>query len=48
MIGDNVTIRPYVYIGHNTRVGNDCDIYTGAVVHENCILGNRVVLRAKR
>ncbi len=47
MIGDNVTIRPYVYIGHNTRVGNDCDIYTGAVVHENCILGNRVVLRAK-
>ena len=27
--------------------GNDCDIYTGAVVHENCILGNRVVLRAK-
>ena len=47
IIGDNVTIRPYVYIGHNVRIGEDSDIYAGAIVHENCILGKRVVLRAK-
>ncbi|WP_423860727.1 hypothetical protein, partial [Arachnia propionica] len=37
--GSNVTIRPYVYIGHNVRIGEDSDIYAGAIVHENCILG---------
>lgn len=47
VIGDNVTIRPYVYVGHNTRIGDDSDIYTGVVIHENCVLGKRVVLRAK-
>ena len=34
VIGDNVTIRPYVYIGHNVRIGEDSDIYAGAIVHE--------------
>ena len=29
------------------ELGEDSDIYAGAIVHENCILGKRVVLRAK-
>lgn len=47
IIGDNVILHPYVYIGHNARIGDDSAIYSGAIVHENCILGKRVVLRAK-
>ena len=48
VIEDNVTnFAPYVYIGHNARIGEGSDIYAGAIVHENCILGKRVVLRAK-
>ena len=42
----NVTLHAYVYIGHNVRIGEGTTIYASSIVHENCILGKRVVLRA--
>ena len=41
-----MTLHAYVYIGHNARIGEGTTIYASSVVHENCILGKRVVLRA--
>lgn len=45
-IGDNTVIYPHVYVGRHVRVGRDCTLYPGAVVREDCILGDRVILQA--
>lgn len=45
-IGDGCVIYPYCYIGKYAKLGKDCELNPGAVVHENSILGDRVVLRA--
>ena len=48
VIGDNVTIRPYVYIGHNTTCWVMIVIYILAPLFMKIVYWvNRVVLRAK-
>ena len=45
-IGDGTVVYPYCYIGRRAKIGQDCELNSGAVVHEDSVLGDRVVLRA--
>ena len=43
-IGDNVVIGAFCYIGHCTRVGNDCFLYPRVTIRERCTIGQRVII----
>ena len=37
-IGSGTVVYPYVYIGKNSKIGKNCELNPGAVIHENSIL----------
>ena len=45
-IGARTVLHPGVYVGADTVVGEDCELFPGVVVRERCTLGNRVVIHA--
>jgi UDP-3-O-[3-hydroxymyristoyl] glucosamine N-acyltransferase len=45
-IGDGTVVYPGVYVGARTRIGRDCILYPNAVVYEDCVLGDRVIVHA--
>lgn len=42
IIGDNVSIGPFVEIQKNVKIGNDCRIQSHSFICENTIIGNNV------
>ncbi len=45
-IGRQCKIYPGVYIGRDVHIGDDCVLYPNVVIHDKCILGNRVVINS--
>ncbi len=45
-IGARSVLHSGVYIGADTLVGEDCELFPNVVIRERCALGNRVVIHA--
>jgi UDP-3-O-[3-hydroxymyristoyl] glucosamine N-acyltransferase len=45
-IGENTVLYPGVYVGPRARIGRDCILYPNAVVYDDCVLGDRVIVQA--
>ncbi|MBV8637369.1 MAG: UDP-3-O-(3-hydroxymyristoyl)glucosamine N-acyltransferase [Candidatus Eremiobacteraeota bacterium] len=45
-IGARSTIGVGAYVGADTRIGEDTWLHPHAIVHEGCVIGNRVVLHS--
>jgi UDP-3-O-[3-hydroxymyristoyl] glucosamine N-acyltransferase len=45
-IGENTSIYPNVFIGHNVVIGKDTIIYPNVTIMDHCIIGDRVVIQA--
>lgn len=46
VIGDGSIIEPGVVIGARVRIGRRCRIRANAVIHHDCVLGDRVVIHS--
>jgi UDP-3-O-[3-hydroxymyristoyl] glucosamine N-acyltransferase len=44
VIGDRVVLHAGVFIGADSRLGAECELWNGVVVRERCTLGSRVVV----
>lgn len=44
VLGENVTVYPFAYIGPRATVGAGCRIFPGCYVGEDCVVGDRTVL----
>jgi UDP-3-O-[3-hydroxymyristoyl] glucosamine N-acyltransferase len=45
-VGARTVLHANVYVGDDTTVGPDCELFPNAVVRERCTLGDRVILHA--
>lgn len=45
-IGEGTEVHPTAVIGPHVRIGRDCRIAPGVVVHEHSVIGDRVIIHA--
>jgi UDP-3-O-[3-hydroxymyristoyl] glucosamine N-acyltransferase len=45
-VGEGTVMYPGVYVGPRVRIGRDCVLYPNAVIYDDCILGERVIIHA--
>lgn len=45
-VGKNSQLVSSVYVGRNVTIGDDCLLYPGVRILDNCSVGNRVILHA--
>lgn len=46
VIGARTTICAGTYVGHETRIGEDCFFYPNVTIRERCLLGNKVFIHS--
>lgn len=44
VLGENVTVYPFVYIGPRAKIGDGCQLFPGSYVGEDCTVGNGTVI----
>lgn len=45
-VGAGCVLYPGVFVGPRARVGRDCILYPNAVIYDECVLGDRVIVHA--
>ena len=45
-LGQRVTIYPFVYIGEDVEIGDDCVVHASATIYDRVKIGRRVILHA--
>ncbi|MCX7697509.1 MAG: UDP-3-O-(3-hydroxymyristoyl)glucosamine N-acyltransferase [Bacteroidales bacterium] len=45
-IGEGTIIEPFVFIGHNVKIGKNCIIYAHVTIHSDTIIGNNVIINS--
>jgi UDP-3-O-[3-hydroxymyristoyl] glucosamine N-acyltransferase len=45
-VGHRTVLHANVFVGDQTTIGDDCELFPNVVVRERCALGNRVVIHA--
>jgi UDP-3-O-[3-hydroxymyristoyl] glucosamine N-acyltransferase len=45
-IGEGTIIEPFVFIGHNVKIGKNCIIYAHVTIHSDTIIGDNVIINS--
>lgn len=45
-IGEGTIIEPFVFVGHNVKIGKNCLILANATIHADTIIGDNVIINS--
>lgn len=45
-IGEGTIIEPFVFVGHNVKIGKNCIILANATIHADSIIGDNVIINS--